>query len=101
MNGGAYLLQGMADLHFDIVVTGHVQGVWYRRGAHGTAQALGLRGYARNEPDGSVRIEAEGPQEALEALVAWCRTGPPAARVQEVTVREGPLQHHPPFHVRR
>jgi acylphosphatase len=91
----------MGELHYDIVVKGRVQGVRYRRSAHETALGLGVRGYAMNQPDGSVRIEAEGPREALDQLVTWCRIGPPAARVQEVVVSEGPLQHHPQFHVKR
>jgi acylphosphatase len=65
------------------------------------ARGLGLNGYAMNEADGSVRIEAEGSRNALEQLVTWCRIGPPAARVKEVVVQEGPLQNHPNFHVKR
>jgi acylphosphatase len=91
----------MQRLHYDILVLGHVQGVWFRQGTREVAEGSGLCGYAMNLPDGSVRIEAEGPKEALDKLVTWCRIGPPAARVQEVVVNEGPLQHHTHFHVRR
>ncbi|MBL8000977.1 MAG: acylphosphatase [Flavobacteriales bacterium] len=91
----------MQRVHYDIVVKGRVQRVWYRQSTLETAAGLGIDGFAMNLPDGSVRIEAEGPREALERLVTWCRIGPPAARVEEVVVKEGPLQHHPRFHVRR
>lgn len=91
----------MPRVHYDIIVKGRVQRVWFRQGTADAAQGLGLCGYAMNLPDGSVRIEAEGPREALDRLVTWCRIGPPAARVEEVVVMEGPFQDHPPFHVRR
>lgn len=90
----------MQRVHYDIVVKGRVQRVRYRQSALEAAGGLGIDGFALNLPDGSVRIQAEGPREALDRLVTWCRTGPPAARVEEVVVKEGPLQHHPPFHVR-
>ena len=47
-----------------------------------------MTGWVRNEPDGSVLLHAEGDDDAVDALVAWCRTGPSAARVSDVAVRE-------------
>jgi len=67
----------------DITVTGRVQGVAYRWHTLQQAQRLGLVGWVRNRPDGSVRIVAEGPRERLEALLAWAGRGPEHARVQE------------------
>jgi acylphosphatase len=61
-----------------------VQGVWYRGSARAEARRLGLVGWARNRPDGSVEVLAEGPSERLEEFVEWCRRGPPAARVRTV-----------------
>jgi acylphosphatase len=49
---------------------------------------LGVVGWVRNEPDGSVLLHAEGEDEAVDALVAWCHEGPGFARVQQVAVRE-------------
>jgi acylphosphatase len=72
----------------DLHVTGRVQGVSFRWYAAREATRLGLAGWVRNEPDGSVRAHAEGPAEAIDEFVAWCRHGPPAARVASVTTSE-------------
>jgi acylphosphatase len=69
-----------------VVVSGRVQGVWYRGSMQEEAARLGLVGWVRNRHDGTVEAEAEGPREAVDALVAWARTGPPAARVLDVQV---------------
>lgn len=69
-----------------VLVSGRVQGVMYRDSCRQEAERLGVAGSARNEPDGSVVVEAEGEEEAVDALVEWCRTGPPAARVTDVEV---------------
>ena len=63
------------------IVTGRVQGVFFRASARGQAVALGLRGHARNRPDGSVEVLAAGDAAALDRLEAWLRHGPPQARV--------------------
>lgn len=67
-----------------VVVSGRVQGVGFRYFTVAEARRLGLRGWVRNAPDGSVEIVAEGPPERLRELVAWCRHGPPSAHVSEV-----------------
>ncbi len=67
----------------EIRVTGRVQGVFFRRAARDKALALGLSGFAKNEPDGSVRLELEGPEKALDDFAAWCRgSGPDQAWVR-------------------
>jgi acylphosphatase len=71
-----------------IRVTGRVHGVWYRGWAVDAARALGLSGWVRNRRDCSVEILAEGPDAALDAMIARCRDGPPAARVERVEVSE-------------
>ena len=71
-------------VHYSIRVTGKVQGVFYRASARAEAERLGLKGFVRNESDGSVYAEAEGEAEALELFLAWCRRGPPHARVDAV-----------------
>lgn len=77
-----------------IRVFGKVQGVFFRRSAREEARRLGLAGFARNEPDGSVYLEVEGDESALARFVAWCETGPVGARVERVEVREGePIGH--------
>jgi acylphosphatase len=69
-----------------IVVSGRVQGVWYRDSARREAARLGLAGRATNLPDGSVALEAEGPAEAVAAFLAWAAEGPPRARVDGIAV---------------
>ena len=69
-------------------ISGRVQGVSFRWETQRQAERLGVRGWVRNEPDGSVLLHAEGEAEAVDALVAWCHDGPGFARVQEVAVRE-------------
>jgi acylphosphatase len=83
--------------HLAIHVTGKVQGVFYRASTVEKARALGLKGFVQNEPDGSVYIEAEGDDGALQSLLEWCRQGPPHARVSDVTSAEGPLRNFADF----
>jgi acylphosphatase len=69
-------------------VTGRVQGVAYRASTVEQARVHGLTGWVRNLPDGSVELEAQGDDARVSALLAWCRHGPPAARVAGVTVED-------------
>ena len=65
-------------------VSGRVQGVGYRWNAQRRARDLGLRGWIRNEADGSVVAVAVGPPDAVEAFRVWCEDGPRGARVERV-----------------
>lgn len=87
--------------HFSIRVTGKVQGVFFRASTQEEARQLGLHGWVRNESDGSVRIEAEGNEESLDQLVAWCRKGPAQAWVSNVTVQVGEVEGCEDFRVLR
>jgi acylphosphatase len=69
-------------------VRGRVQGVAYRVSTRVEASRLGLAGWVRNLPDGSVELEAQGDAAAVAALLAWCEQGPPSARVTGVDVDE-------------
>ncbi len=69
-------------------VTGRVQGVSFRWYAQEQARSLGVSGWVRNEPDGSVLLHAEGDDQAVDSLVEWCRQGPSMAKVGNVAVRE-------------
>ncbi len=69
-----------------VKVTGRVQGVSFRWYAVQEAERLGVRGWVRNEPDESVAAHLEGDDEAVEAMVAWCRRGPSSAVVRGVAV---------------
>jgi acylphosphatase len=67
-------------------VAGRVQGVWFRDACRREAQARGVDGWVRNLADRRVEAVFEGAPEAVDAMVAWCRTGPPRARVTGVDV---------------
>jgi acylphosphatase len=70
-----------------IKVTGRVQGVYYRSTAREVAIELGLTGWVRNVPDGSVEIVAEGEKEKIEEFIKWCWKGPPLAIVKNLEVK--------------
>lgn len=72
-----------------VVVRGRVQGVSFRDGLRAEAETRDVTGWVRNRDDGAVEALLEGDPEALEALVAWCREGPPGAAVEGV--EEGPV----------
>jgi acylphosphatase len=82
-------------------IEGTVQGVGYRYALQREAGRLGLTGWVRNRRDGSVEALAQGSAEALDALAAWARRGPPAARVSGVTasVPAGEHGHHQSFEI--
>ena len=67
------------------IVSGKVQGVFYRASTREQALRLGLAGHAKNLPDGSVEVLASGDADALDALQRWLRQGPPAAKVNAVS----------------
>jgi acylphosphatase len=70
---------------------GRVQGVFFRAETHTRAGSLGLGGWVRNAPDGSVEAVFEGDPERVESMVEWCRRGPAGAVVDDVeVVREDP-----------
>lgn len=79
--------------HFDIKIYGRVQGIFFRYSAKKTAEKLGITGFARNESDGTVFIEAEGEKEDLEQFIAWCHKGPTLAKVDKVETLEGDIKH--------
>ncbi|MCX7606267.1 MAG: acylphosphatase [Bacteroidia bacterium] len=86
------------EARWRIRVFGKVQGVFFRKYAQKTAHALGVVGFARNELDGSVLIEVEGPPAQLELFLQWAHRGSPAARVEKVEVeKELPLRRDKEF----
>lgn len=82
-------------------IKGYVQGVFYRATARETALRLGLTGWVRNRPDGSVEAVAEGTEEAVDHFIEWCQSGPSGASVQNVEVRrELATGEFPSFQIR-
>ena len=76
----------MKTLHLQI--EGRVQGVWFRESMRREAERLGVDGWVRNRPDGSVEAVVQGADEAVAALVAWTKKGPPLAHVERVELSE-------------
>jgi len=85
------------EKHLNIKIFGFVQGVFFRLTAKEEAGKLGVTGFAKNDPDGSVYIEAEGPKEKLDEFIKWCHEGPSAAQVDKVVVSAGPLKNFSEF----
>jgi len=71
---------------YRLQITGRVQGVWYRESMRLEAERLGVTGWVRNGRNGTVEAVVQGEESAIEALIAWVRIGPPAARVDEVAI---------------
>lgn len=69
-----------------VIIKGRVQGVFFRAEARRKAEELGLTGWVRNNPDGTVEAVAEGDVDMVEKFVKWCHEGPPRARVEAVEV---------------
>jgi acylphosphatase len=82
----------MEHVRAHVVVSGLVQGVYFRDSARREARRRNVTGWIRNLPDGRVEAVFEGRPEDVEALVAWCHHGPPHARVEHVAVRREPAR---------
>ncbi|MFO7536168.1 MAG: acylphosphatase [Kiritimatiellia bacterium] len=76
--------------HYSLRVRGIVQGVGFRYATREAALTRNLSGYVKNEPDGTVSVEVEGPVDELAAFLAWCREGPPGSQVEQLDCKEGP-----------
>ena len=70
------------------LITGRVQGVWYRASTREEAVRLGLSGWVRNLPNGSVEAVFEGDRTRVDSAVEWCRQGPPHAIIENVVTRQ-------------
>ena len=91
----------MTTHHLNITITGKVQGVYYRASAKQKADELGIKGFVRNQPDGSVYIEAEASNEVLQKFIEWCWRGPERAQVINVETTSGALQNFEAFEMQR
>jgi acylphosphatase len=69
-----------------VIVSGQVQGVFFRKGCAEAARRRGVAGFVRNLPDGRVEAAFEGPEDDVDAMVAWCRRGTDWADVDEIEV---------------
>jgi acylphosphatase len=78
----------MKHKRYHVYISGRVQGVCFRANALSAARSLGVTGWVRNLPDGRVETVFEGEHNNAEAMLAWCQTGTPPARVDHVDVTE-------------
>lgn len=90
----------MDEVRRRVIVSGRVQGVFFRDTCQQVAQRLGVRGWVRNRHDGTVEVAAEGHREQVDQLVEWCRTGPSRAHVTGIEVTEGSPTGEPGFTIR-
>ena len=90
----------MSISHLNIKIEGRVQGVGFRFVARNEARKRKIKGFIRNECDGSVYIEAEGSSEQLNDFISWCHNGPPAAMVTNVEIEEDKLKNFSFFDIR-
>ena len=70
-----------------LIISGKVQGVFYRASCQEVAQRLGLTGWVKNLPDGNVEVLAQGEKEKIEKLIEWCKKGSDGARVDDVEIK--------------
>ena len=86
---------------YKIRIFGRVQGVGFRYSAQREAEKYHLKGWVKNEADGSVTVEATGEEAALDKFCDWCRSGPPSARVEKIRKEkeENPSQQKEKFEV--
>ena len=85
--------------HLNITVQGKVQGVFFRTTTKAVADQLGVKGFTKNQSDGTVYIEAEGDDFSLESFLEWCNDGPERAIVEKVTTTEGEVKNYRNFEV--
>jgi acylphosphatase len=78
--------QASTPVRARLLISGRVQGVYFRAAARQEAQAQQLTGWVRNRPDGHVEAVVEGEEAAVQRFVAWCHSGPPGAQVTAVQV---------------
>jgi acylphosphatase len=90
-------MESMKIIHVNIVLEGRVQGVGFRETTKYVADQSGIKGWIRNEADGTVYLEAEGEQWELDSFIEWCNDGPDRARVDAIKVTNGELKNFKDF----
>ena len=91
----------MAELAKHVRVTGRVQGVFYRAWAQGQARELGVSGWIRNCPDGSVEAHLGGDEECVARMIERMGRGPSNAVVEDIVVEDAPVESLGRFELRR
>ncbi|MGB4399715.1 MAG: acylphosphatase [Daejeonella sp.] len=87
--------------HLDIIISGRVQGVFFRATSKAVADQLGVKGTARNASDGTVVIEAEGDEFSLDLFLEFCNKGSDRSAVEKVVVTDGEMKNYRNFEILR
>ncbi len=87
--------------HINVTVSGRVQGVYFRASTKEVADSLGISGFVKNQPDGSVYLEAEGESEILDSFLAWLKTGPATAKVDNLQIEDSHCKYFKGFIISR
>ncbi len=82
-----------------ILVSGKVQGVFFRASCKAVADQIGIKGQIKNQPDGTVLIEAEGDDILLSMFIDWCKNGPDDAEVQDISITDIELKNYRNFEI--
>lgn len=90
---------GVSVVRCRVIVSGRVQGVFYRDSCRSMAIDLGVAGWVRNLSDGSVELAAEGTREAVDQLLEWCQLGPPHANVTTLEISDEALRGERHFRI--
>ncbi len=83
--------------HINVTVSGRVQGVYFRASTKKEADALGIKGFVQNQPDGSVYLEAEANENTLELFLTWLKIGPATARVDNLKIEDSDCKYFEGF----
>ena len=73
-------------INVNVLISGRVQGVWFRSSTKQKAEQLGVTGWVRNTKDGRVEAIFEGEENSVKSLIEWCHHGPPLAKIEKVEV---------------
>jgi acylphosphatase len=84
---------------YQIKIAGKVQGVWFRDSTVKKAQELGVKGFVKNQSDGSLYIEAEGTPQTVKEFINWCHEGPPFAKVETVEIKDMEITYFEKFKI--
>lgn len=87
-------------VHYELLVSGRVQGVGFRYSAINYGNKLGIRGYVKNMSDGRVKLQIEGSKTAVDLMIKWCQTGPSTANVENVSIFEGVPKGYTTFKIK-
>ena len=84
-----------------ITISGRVQNVGFRYYTNQAARKYNISGFAKNQSDGSVYIEAEGEEGNLDIFIEWCKNGPTWARIDKINIQEGTIMNYSSFLVKQ